>query len=104
MAFILERDGLWRLLIALLVLFAVVVLVTAIYTRRRSVLRDLVLAGALALCISLAVSRIVIGSYPAVWDAFAAVLLYRAATLYLPPIGGFFARGGSNATSIFSRL
>jgi uncharacterized membrane protein YhaH (DUF805 family) len=59
-------DGLWRLLIVFLTLLAVVVLLAAVYSRRWSALRDLVLAGALALCLSLVVSRVVTGSWPAI--------------------------------------
>ena len=75
-------TGLWRLLIAILVILAALVLVTAFFSRRWSVLRDVVLAGGLAFCASLIVSRIVTGSLPGVWDSLRSV----SGDEYFPPL------------------
>jgi uncharacterized membrane protein YbhN (UPF0104 family) len=61
-------DGLWQLLVDALALLAVVLIVGAALRRRGSLVRDLVLAVAVAVGMWLVIGRWVIGSWPAVWD------------------------------------
>jgi glycosyltransferase 2 family protein len=88
-------DALWRLLIAFLTLFAIVVLLAALYGRRWSTVRDFVLAGALALCLSLVVSRVVTGSWPDVWDS----LRSTAKTSHYPPLALAVSAGALQGVS-----
>jgi uncharacterized protein (TIRG00374 family) len=65
-------DLVWQLAADLLIVLAVALLVTALVRRRLAVARDIVLAAALALAVSFVAGRIVIGSWPDVWDAMRA--------------------------------
>lgn len=75
--------GLWRALIAVLVLVSVVVCIGAIVGRRWPLLRDLVLAAVFALSLAVVASRVVTGSWPAVGDS----LRWVATDEYVPPLG-----------------
>jgi glycosyltransferase 2 family protein len=75
--------GFWRLFIAILTVFSAIVLLAAMYQRRWSVVRDLVLAAALALCTAVLVGRIATGSWPSVWDSLRSV----TGEAYFPPLG-----------------
>jgi glycosyltransferase 2 family protein len=75
-------DGLWRLLVGLLAVLAAVLIVATVVRRRWTVLRDLVLAPLVALGGSLVIGRIVLGSWPPVWDSLRA----DAAVPYFPPL------------------
>ncbi|MCL2393396.1 MAG: flippase-like domain-containing protein [Acidimicrobiaceae bacterium] len=61
-------DGLWQILADLLVLLAIGVLVVA-FARRPAVGRDLLLAAVLAAAVSLIVGRVVVGSWPDLWES-----------------------------------
>jgi glycosyltransferase 2 family protein len=74
--------GFWALLIFLPALLAVIVIVSAVVRRRWTLLRDLVLAGALSLGGSLLVARIVLGDWPSVWDSLRAA----GSSPYFPPL------------------
>jgi uncharacterized membrane protein YbhN (UPF0104 family) len=73
---------LWRALIGLLFLFAIVLVVIVAVRRRWPVLRDIVLAGLLALGGAAVLARAGVGAWPAVWDSL------RAAgdQPYFPPL------------------
>jgi glycosyltransferase 2 family protein len=58
-------HGFWRILVDLLGVVAIALLVVAVIRRRVAVWRDAVLAGLLALGLSLVVGRLVLGSWPA---------------------------------------
>lgn len=75
-------DGLWQLLVGSLALLAAILLVATVIRRRWAVLRDLVLAALVALGVSLLLGRIVLGSWPSVWDSLRA----EAAVPYFPPL------------------
>ena len=75
-------NGLWALLILLPALLAVIVIVSAAVRRRWSVLRDLVLAGALSLGGSLLLARIVLDGWPQVFDSLRAA----GSSPYFPPL------------------
>jgi len=61
--------NLWQFLVDLLALLAVVLLVAAVVRRRLLLARDLMAAAAVALGASLAIARLVQGSWPPIWDA-----------------------------------
>jgi uncharacterized membrane protein YbhN (UPF0104 family) len=73
---------LWQTLVGLLTVFSLVLVVIVAVRGRWSVLRDIVLAGVLALGGAVVLARLAIGSWPAVWDSL------RAAgdTPYFPPL------------------
>jgi uncharacterized membrane protein YbhN (UPF0104 family) len=74
--------GLWALLIFLPTLLAVIVIVSAAVRGRWSLLRDLVLAGALSLGGSLLLARIVLDGWPRVWESLRAT----GSSPYFPPL------------------
>jgi uncharacterized membrane protein YbhN (UPF0104 family)/tRNA A-37 threonylcarbamoyl transferase component Bud32 len=74
--------GLWRLLIVALLVWAAALLLVTALVRRWAVLRDLVLAAGLALAVSLLVARLVLASWPPLWDSVWAV----APAGYFPPL------------------
>jgi uncharacterized membrane protein YbhN (UPF0104 family) len=76
-------DGLWWLLIWLLPLLAATLLVTSAVRRRWAVLRDLILAGTIALGAAELVGRIVNDDWPPTWESLRAV----GSSPYFPPIG-----------------
>jgi hypothetical protein len=114
-------DGLWRILTELPALASVALLVETLVRRRTSLLRDLLLAVGVVLGASLAWNALLFvnvtvsllaGLLPVPGGvgvveggltlgltgaglpeeiAFAAALMYRVATFYLPPVWGFFA-------------
>ena len=61
-------DGVWRILVDLLVLAALVVVAATVVRRRWAVLRDVVLALVVTLVGALLVGRVVRGNWPAGWD------------------------------------
>jgi uncharacterized membrane protein YbhN (UPF0104 family) len=62
-------DALWQIFADMLIVVAVVILVTAAARRRWALVRDLVLAIAAAFVVSLVVGRIVVDSWPNVWES-----------------------------------
>jgi uncharacterized membrane protein YbhN (UPF0104 family) len=72
----------WQVLVGLLSLFALVLVVIVAVRQRWAVLRDIVLAGLLALAGAMVLARVGVGSWPAVWDSM------RAAgdQPYFPPL------------------
>ncbi len=62
-------DALWQVIADMLIVVAVVILVTAAARRRWPLVRDLVLAIAAAVVVSLLVGRIVVDSWPNVWES-----------------------------------
>ncbi len=76
-------GGLWRLMSGLLLVLAVGLLLAVAGTRRWGLLRDLVLAAAIALGVSLLAGRIATGSWPLVWDS----LRSAGSSPYFPPLG-----------------
>ena len=62
-------DALWQVLADTLIVVAVVILVTAAARRRWPLVRDPALAIAAASVVSLVVGRIVVDSWPNVWDS-----------------------------------
>jgi uncharacterized membrane protein YbhN (UPF0104 family) len=76
-------DALWRLQIQLPAVYAVLVLVGTVLRRRWAVLRDLVLAVAVAVGVALTIGRGSTGSWPAVWDSLRSL----GPSVYFPPIG-----------------
>jgi glycosyltransferase 2 family protein len=76
-------DGLWRLMIAVLAAWSVVVVLATVIRHRWRLLYDVLLAAAVATCGSLLFGRVVVGSWPAVWDS----LRSAAGVEYFPPLG-----------------
>jgi hypothetical protein len=76
-------TGLWRLMIATLLVLSVVLILACGYRRRWATLRDLAVASGLALGLSLVVGRLVIGSWPSVWDSLRSI----GGRQYFPPLG-----------------
>ena len=75
--------GLWRLLIAVATILAALVVLASVYRRRWALLRDLVLAAAIAIGGSLLISEIVTGSLPGVWNSVRSL----SGDEYFPPLG-----------------
>jgi glycosyltransferase 2 family protein len=72
----------WQALVGLLAVFVVVLVVVVAVRGRWAVLRDILLAGVLALGGAMLLGRIVVGSWPAVWDSLGAA----GDTPYFPPL------------------
>jgi glycosyltransferase 2 family protein len=72
----------WQAMVGLLSAFVLVLVVIVAVRRRWAVLRDIVLAGLLALGGAVLLGRVAVGTWPAVWDSL------RAAgdTPYFPPL------------------
>ena len=60
--------GLWRLFVALLAIAAIAVVVAAAAQRRIALVRDCVLAVAIAIPLALVIARLAQGAWPPVWD------------------------------------
>jgi glycosyltransferase 2 family protein len=75
-------DGLWRLFIGLLQVFAAFLLIAMAYRRRWAMLRDIIIAALVAFTVSVIVGRLAVGSWPAVWDSLRSV----GASPYFPPL------------------
>lgn len=73
---------LWQALVGLLAVFSLALVVIVAVRGRWAVLRDIVLAGVLALGGAVVLSRLAVGSWPAVWDS----LRSAGDTPYFPPL------------------
>src|SRR5204862_4080363 len=62
----------WQAMVGLLAVFVLVLLVVVAVRGRWAVLRDIVLAGVVALGGAMLLARVVAGSWPAVWDSLRA--------------------------------
>ena len=71
------------LLILLLTAFAVLLPLAMIARHRWAVLRDVILAIVVAFGVCLVIGRVVLGSWPQVWDS----LWLTGSTPYFPPTG-----------------
>ncbi len=75
-------GGLWRFLITVLAIWALLLLVITAAARRWTVLRDLALAALVAFTLSMLLGRLVLSAWPQVWDSLRALGPAR----YFPPM------------------